>query len=182
MPDTYTVDTVEEYFPNPDVACWVVRFIKPDGNGHHYIFPQDSLLSRAAEYDIDPKDSETLLDIIMHEQFVNPDDDEKAIPNMKSPALKNQGRYRKGDLMPTNLFNAATIDDARAAHLSRIDYAKRNKGQVVMPQLTKGKNPLDVIKARHLEISTDAAFKEKRDAVRNYRAAERGELPIKGRR
>lgn len=178
MPDTYLIDTVEEYFPKPDMACWVVRFIKPDGNGHHYLFPQDSLLSRAAEYGIDPKDTETLLDIIMHEQFVTPDDDEKALPDMKSPALTNQGRHRKGDLVPTDLFNAATIDDARAAHLARIDYAKKTKAQVSMPKGLKA-NPLDVIKARHLEISTDDAFKEKCDAVKNYRASVRGELLTK---
>ncbi|MCX4813695.1 hypothetical protein OG601_24150 [Streptomyces sp. NBC_01239] len=174
MPDTYTVDTIEEYFPKPDVPCWVVRFVKPDGNGHHYIFPQDTLVSRAAEYDIDPMDVDTLLDIVLHEQFVNPDDDDKVTAGMRSPALKNQGKFRKGDLMPTNLFNAPTIEHARDAHLARIDYAKKNKVQVSVP---KKNNPLDAVKIRHLEICTDVAFKEKREAARNYRAAVRGELP-----
>ncbi|MGR4847918.1 hypothetical protein [Streptomyces sp. LARHCF252] len=174
MPDTYTIDTVEEYFPNPDTPCWVVRFIKPDGNGHHYVFPQDTLVSRAAEFEIDPTDTDTLLDVVMHEQFINPNDDELATKGMRSPALKNSGKFRAGELVPTNLFNAVSIEDARAAHLARVDYAKKNKVQISMP---KANNPLDVVKVRHLEICTDDALREKRAMVQKYRASVRGELP-----
>lgn len=61
------------------------------------VFPEDTLEWRAAEYGIDPNDTATLLDIVLTEPFLTPED------------------WANG---PT-LYDADTIDDARTAHIAR---------------------------------------------------------------
>jgi hypothetical protein len=87
---------------------------KDDGNGHwvvamtrvhddgsteegSHVFPKDALEWRAAEYGIDPADRDTLLDIILTE-----------------PHLSEEDRAVGPDLA-----NADTVDEARAAHITR---------------------------------------------------------------
>lgn len=76
--------------------------------GRH-VFPDDALEWRAAEYDIDPGDMDTLLDMVLWE------------PHLPDPD--------RPDLM---LHDAPDIDSAREYHLSRIQAMKdrSNKAQV----------------------------------------------------
>ncbi|MFD9465326.1 hypothetical protein [Streptomyces sp. NPDC060027] len=151
--DEYTVQAVSEYWPNPGMPCWAVDMIKPDGSLHRHVFPQFTLLQRAAEYGIDPAAVDDLLDVVLHEPYApHPDDplkgeDPAAAAGMLSPALVSRGTARKGDLIPTTLYTAPDAATARAAHLLRIEHCKANRVRVTPP---KGKkDPLDVIRGAH---------------------------------
>ncbi len=83
-------------------------------NGKH-VFPQDTLEWRAAEYEIDPADTDTLLDMVLWEPLLDEDDE---------PDL--------------DVHSAPTIRAARERHLERI--AKR-KGKA--PKLRRlGADPV----------------------------------------
>ena len=66
-----------------------------------HAFPVDTLEWRAAEYGIDPADLDTLLDIVLHEPFL--------------------GEPDQPDML---LYDAPTVEEARAYHLARIDAVK----------------------------------------------------------
>lgn len=66
-----------------------------------FIMPEDTLEWRAAEYDIDPNDLDTLMDIVLAEQFLD------VSPHETPP-----------------LFTADTIEEARQIHLDRCSAAK----------------------------------------------------------
>jgi hypothetical protein len=172
----FTVDSVDTYFPTPYTECWAVVMARPDGSKHVYVFPKFTLEQRAAEYGFDPADIETLLDIVLHEQFVHSPggeiEDPAAAQGMLSPALVSSGMARKGQLVPTDLFNAPTIKDARDAHLARVEHGKRNRGRVRPP--AKGPDPLDQIRAEH-GITTAGVAARAREVHLNRRAL-RGEL------
>jgi hypothetical protein len=172
----FTVDSVDTYFPNPHTECWAVVMTRPDGSKHAYVFPKFTLEQRAAEYGLDPADIETLLDIVLHEQFVHSPggeiEDPAAAQGMLSPALVSSGMARKGQLVPTDLFNAPTIKHARDAHLARVAHAKQTRGRVRPP--SKGPDPLDLIRAEHGVTQTGVAAKARE--VNLHRRAIRGQL------
>lgn len=98
--DQVTTDT------SSGLPLWVV-----DGMQHHddgssirlrHTFPQDTLEWRAAEYGIDPADTATLLDIVLAEPYLTPDD------------------WAAGH----RLHDAPDIPTARADHLARCARAK----------------------------------------------------------
>lgn len=60
--------------------CWVVRQRRGDGGDHAHVFPPETLAWRAIEYGIDPADTDTLLELILHE------------PHMASPPA-GPGRF-----------------------------------------------------------------------------------------
>jgi len=150
----YTITSVTE---DTDRALWHVLYEDPDGSTRAHVFPKNTLAWRAAEYGIDPADTATLLDIVLHEPFApHPDDprtaaeDPVAAAGLTSPAPVARGRVRKGDPVPTTLYTAETTEKAREAHLLRIEYAKTNRARVKSP---KGKrDPLDVIRAQPLSV------------------------------
>lgn len=118
-------------------------------SGKH-VFPSDTLEWRAAEYGIDPKDLDTLLDIVIHEPFIN--EPEQAV------AL---------------LYDAPSIEDARDRHLARINEVKSRaprasgfsaKGKEVEPE----PDPVrDQIKA--LSVMNPEAIEIKREFVEKQR-------------
>lgn len=171
-----TVESVDTYFPNSHTECWAVLMTRPDGARHAYVFPKSTLEWRAAEYDFGPGDIDTLLDVVMHEQFVHSPggeiEDPAARQGMLSPALESSGTTRKGDLVPTDLFNAPTIQQAREAHLARIEHAKATRGRVRPP--AKGPDPLDRIRTEH--GITPAGIAAKARTVDLHRRAMRGQL------
>lgn len=73
----------------------------PDGTLENgvFIFPDDTLEWRAAEYDLDPGDLDLLMEIVIAECYVTPDSDHD---------------------MPA-LFTMATVADARAHHLAKCE-------------------------------------------------------------
>lgn len=152
MADEYIVQSVGEYWPNPDLPCWAVDMLKPDGTLHRHVFPRYTLEQRAAEYGIDPTAVDDLLDIVLHEPYApHPDDpdteDPAAAAGLVSPALVSRGTTRKGDLIPTTLYTAPDAATALTAHRTRIDYAKTHRVRVIPPK--SGTDPLDTIRANH---------------------------------
>jgi hypothetical protein len=172
----FIVESVDTYFPNPHVECWAVVMTRPDSSKHAYVFPKFSLEQRAAEFGFDPADIETLLDVVMHEQFVHSPggeiEDPAAAQGMLSPALVSSGMARKGQMVPTDLFNAPTIKHARDAHLARVAHAKKTRGRVRPP--SKGPDPLDQIRAEHGVTQTGVATAARE--VDLHRRALRGQL------
>lgn len=151
-PREYTVQTVGEYWPNPDTPCWYVDMLKPDGTLHRHVFPKIILENLAAEYGIDPTAVDDLLDIALHQPFApNPEDPDSEDPagaaGMLSPALVSRGTIRKGDLIPTTLYTAADTTAAREAHRVRIEHTKTHRVRVVPPK--GGRDPLDTIRQAH---------------------------------
>lgn len=73
-----------------------------DGKLYHFIFPDDMLETRSAEYHIQPTEIDLLLDIIMYEGFIEESGEE-----------------------PPPLFSAATVDEAREKHIARVMDVKR---------------------------------------------------------
>lgn len=67
MTEQHTIKSVEQHQQPPH---WRVFYEVPGGDGpliHCHAFPPSTLAWRAAEYGIDPADSQTLLDIVLHE-------------------------------------------------------------------------------------------------------------------
>lgn len=89
-----------------DHEVWSVQYL---GQATEHRFPHDTLRWRAAEYGIDPLDSETLLRVVLHEPFID-------------TRAEN----------PEFLYN---IDQgtARAAHLRKIDQVRAAGGGVDDP-------------------------------------------------
>jgi hypothetical protein len=175
----YTVQTVGEYWPNPDTPCWHIVMLKPDGTLHDYIFPQATLENLAAEYGIDPAAVDDLLDIVLHQPFApHPDDpggeDPAGAAGLLSPALVSRGTARKGDLIPTTLYTARDAGEALAAHRVRIEYAKQHRVRVVPPK--GGRDPLDVIRASH-GIDPDRVL-AKATAIHQQRLIAQGRAPL----
>jgi hypothetical protein len=176
----YIVQSVGEYWPNPDTPCWHIVMLKPDGTLHDYIFPQATLENLAAEYGIDPAAVDDLLDIALHQPFApSPDDpggeDPAGAAGMLSRALVSRGTARKGDLIPTTLYTATDASEALAAHRIRIEYGKQHRVRVGPPKGGK-KDPLDVIRANHGINPARVAAKAK--AVHQHRLIVQGRAPL----
>lgn len=178
MPDIRTVtEVVTEILGTDSTPCWRVRSTDAQGRIHEHIFPEVTLTWRAAEYGIDPADTATLLDIVLHEPFLpdldDPDEaakDPAAKAGLTVPARIANGRVREGDPVPARLHNAATIDDARTAHLLRITEAKKQRR--VDPPAGK-QNPLQSILDTVIDPAQVADFAERVDQTRRRLRGER---------
>lgn len=87
--------------------CWQVRMIRPDGMPCVHVMPQNILEWRAAEYGIDPVDTDTLLEIVLHE------------PHMLVTEETEDQPARYADDGPA-LKEAVSTAAARTAHLARV--------------------------------------------------------------
>lgn len=84
---------------------WMVSVEKDTGNGPEvvsHVFPEDTLEWRAAEYGIDPADTDTLLEMVLYEAHLTDEDPASTHP----------------------LYISATREEARAAQLARIQAVK----------------------------------------------------------
>ncbi|GAA0705423.1 hypothetical protein GCM10010193_70620 [Kitasatospora atroaurantiaca] len=115
MQTTYTIADVQAVRLG-DMDAFRVVFRRDDGLLHGLLFPADTLAWRSAELGIDPADTETLLDIVLHEPFVTSD-----------PPVG------EGSQAP-----------AREPHLARIAEAKRRVTITTRPDGPA--DPLDVIR------------------------------------
>lgn len=110
MNNLHTVDGVDWVLAGSRM-CWAVASTGPDGVRRLHVFPPDTLAWRAAEYGIDPADSHTLLDIVLHERFMTNDEHNEHMPDF----VHNTDAAR-----------------ARAAHLARVGVVKQ-RARVVDP-------------------------------------------------
>ncbi|MFF4346817.1 hypothetical protein [Streptomyces sp. NPDC001530] len=163
----YTVDWVTERLTN-GVPRWLVHKIDQDGNGSGYVFPKDTLEWRAAEYGL--TDVDEILDMILHEPHLpdQPDRDDAA-------ARVGLVTSASPDAEPITLFNAASTADALTSHRLRIDDAKQVRAQVRPP--SKGKNPLDVIRANHGITASGLRAKRERVDIHRWQLLY-GDLPV----
>lgn len=162
-----------------EAVCWRVIVKDASGSGHTHVFPADTLAWRAAEYGIDPTDTQTLLDIVLHEPFLPDLDDPEAAAadpaakaGMTVPARKANGRTRKGDPEPVRLRNANTIADARTAHLMRIN-AIKDTVRVNAPGGKGTPNPLQQIHASVIDPVLVADLTGRVDQARRRYRGER---------
>jgi hypothetical protein len=95
---------------------------------HGHCFPKDTMESRAAEYGIDPSETETLLDIVLAEGFFTQED------------------VAAGE----ELYAANTIEEARQAHLARCARVKLRIRLTTRPTAAARKaqteHPLDPVR------------------------------------
>lgn len=71
MPESIHVTAVETAVV-AGTPCWVVHQTRGDGSAHVHVFPPETLAWRATEYGIDPADTDTLLELILHEPHMAP--------------------------------------------------------------------------------------------------------------
>ncbi|MCX5522191.1 hypothetical protein OG342_04820 [Streptomyces bobili] len=109
-------------------TCWQVSLVRPDGNTVNHIMPTSALDWRAAEYGIDPTDTETLMEILLHEPHMAMVDDP-------------QHGSQYADSGP-DLWAADNTDTAREAHVARI------KDCIVHIDV-KGARALDPVRSGH---------------------------------
>lgn len=108
---------------------WRLEFDRPDALRHLYVFPRSTFEWRIAEYGFDRDDVDGILDVILHEQFVD------------------MGDEYLFDL-PT-LVTARHQQEAREAHLERIRLTKLHK-HIVVPHDDKYRpHPHDIIRKDH---------------------------------
>lgn len=121
MPKTYTVSSVVDVrAPGARSPHWRVQFEHDDDAYNSvYFFPHETLEWRIAEYGIDVNDFDTLLDIVIHEQYVD---------------LQHTD--------PTFLYNTDQ-ETARVAHLARTAESKKIRTH------HDPDNLLDVIRKAH---------------------------------
>ncbi|MEU6234414.1 hypothetical protein [Kitasatospora sp. NPDC047058] len=104
--DIYTITETYEVTSANGVPHWVVVMTATDGSRHQHAFPKDTVTWRAAEYGINVDDTETLLDVILHEPYITPADVQAE---------------------PLTLTTAKSKNDAKAAHLARIAAVKKRR-------------------------------------------------------
>lgn len=167
-PVEYTITSVEE---DAERDLWHVTYQDVAGTVRHHVFPKNTLEWRAAEYGIDPADVDTLLDIVLHEPHaphpddrLTADDDPAVAAGLMSTAPVSRGSVRAGDLVPTTLYTAETVEQAREAHLLRIQYTKTNRVQISAPRGRR--DPLDAIRQRPANPERVAAMAQHVDRTR----------------
>lgn len=140
----YTVTSVEERTVGTAVGnrrMWYVLQRDPNGEVQAHAFPPDALEWRAAEYHIDPTDTATLLDIVLHEPHLTPE--------------------QASDAHPHHLHQAPTIEQARTTHLAHIADAKTRVSVV---------DPDGHLAPIHARGCAPEAVKVRRERVRVARA------------
>lgn len=119
-----------------------VVLIEESGARRIHSTPRVSIEHRAVEYGYDPViDLDEVMDILLHEIYIPPPDlpanfenDEAGRRGKMSPATRAWGESVKlGDLVPTWLGNSASAEEAREAHLIRVEAVKSKRVRVNKP-------------------------------------------------
>lgn len=173
--DTRTIVSVTETATGSGTPCWMVLYQDDGGAFHSHTFPHDTLHWRAAEYDIDPADIDTLLDIVLHEPHI-PDPNNPLYRDADIAAKQGlMAASRGGGQVPMTLANAPTLADARTAHLARVAEAKE-RVQIKIPKVGKG-DILAAVRASHQP--DQARIARMRKDVETHRSRLRGERQTK---
>lgn len=125
------------------LPTWVIDYLDLDGKIRSYVFPHAALTYRAAEYGIDLDDAETLLDIVLHEHYMDPGE--------HSP-------YH-----PSFLYNTDE-ETARLAHLARVQKVK----QYIAHE--DPDNLLRIVTQHHVKHRNEALHSEHRAVVASLRS------------
>lgn len=106
MPEKWTVQSAREKRIG-ETPCWRVVMLRADGKPHAHTMPVAALDRYAAEYGIDPDDTDGLLEILLHEPHMALTEETEDHP----PRYADTG---------TTLWEADSTHAAREAHLDRV--------------------------------------------------------------
>lgn len=155
--ETWYIEQVLEQESHRGVQ-YEVSLRRPDGIRVGRFFDDDTLEFRAAEYGIDPDtEMDLLIEVVLYEFHIpdptlpsNFEKDAAARAGKMSASTRAWGtRVSMGDPVPTWLFNARTTEQAREAHLLRVEEAKQRIKFLADPlkrSVGKASDPLDVIR------------------------------------
>lgn len=135
----YTVQSVEDQEITGNGDRWIIRTTRADGTEHTFSFPHYTWAARSAEYGIDLKDIDTLLDVCLHDTFESIDQ------NHPDFVYNNHEHVAR-----TSLFERVT--ETKSRH------------QVVDPN-----NFLQAIKDHHESDSHSSFHQTHQDRVRAFR-------------
>lgn len=148
--DIEVIDAILTEHPNGG-RVWNVVYTAA-GTVYSHVFPDSVFAWRVAEYNLDPTDTDALLDAVLYEAHIKQDPDH-----------------------PLSLHNAPTIGDARAHYLAQLDTMKaggkitgrrrrktenrlidpaKMKGRVVVDNADRTDSPLAMLK-QHIDIHPD---------------------------
>jgi hypothetical protein len=159
--DEYVLESVEErVMSRGGKPAWAMNYRKPDGTIHMQAVPKETIDWRMAEYQVD---QETAIQMILGEPWVkNPED---PVYGFEDAAREAGMRSVHGDRVlphtgkhvPVTLWTAKTVEEARQAHLVRLQYVWATRVRVVStkqrmeaagdPEAPKAADPLDVLRS-----------------------------------
>ncbi|MEU1880828.1 hypothetical protein ABZ470_26275 [Streptosporangium sp. NPDC020072] len=105
---------------------WGISRVGPDGTARMHIIPHSTWEWRCAEYGIDPDDTTTLLDIVLHEPWIPSPNDAMA---RFQPGAAEVLRDTHG--LPTCWTPGVSDVDRLAAHRVRIEAVKTHRVRMV---------------------------------------------------
>lgn len=150
------ITDVLDYIKQNGRSEWQIWYRRDDGRIHVHAMPKNIFEARAAEYDIDPEDKYTLLDVVMYEPHIpsphqprNHADDPAFRKGYAAIDPRDRMAGRLDRPVPATLFNADTKADARNAHLERVRAAKQ-RVQITIASGVQG-DPLQKIRDRMIE-------------------------------
>lgn len=155
--DTWVIEEVFEQ-EGPRGIYYEVSLRRPDGVRIARFFDDDTLECRAAEYGLDPDtEIDTLIEMVLYEFHIpDPTQPSNFAQDAAAQAGKMSGSTRAwgrqvaiGDPVPTWLFNSRSTEEAREAHLLRVEAAKKKIRFIPDPSYRRaGKvgDPLDTIR------------------------------------
>ena len=123
---------------------WEIVMLRADGKPHAHIVPTAALDWRAAEYGIDPDDTDTLLEAVLHEPFMEQAEDEDG----------QQPKWADGSV---DLLGAENTTVAREAHLARAKACRVRidvKGVTALAPVRDGHRP-DRARIREMQEAVD---------------------------
>lgn len=127
----FTLTAVDSFFLGNGVECWKIMHVNERQEKYPYVFPKFSLEQRAAEYDLDPTDIPTLLDMVLHEPHVmdpmdyrNFSTDPAAKKGLTIASKRRFAQVAVGSEVPIHLHNAPDRATAWLAHKARLDEVK----------------------------------------------------------
>lgn len=156
---------------------WQIYMELPGGMMWAHIIPKDTFEWRAAEYGIDPDDTETLLQMVLHEPHI-PDPtlpenfatDAAAARGMTVPSDRGYSLSGGVSSVPVWLYNAPSVNSARLAHMARVEAARKTVEFVV----DESDDPLDVIRKEMKSRIDSRMLEAKRTYVHGVRMVETG--------
>lgn len=108
---------------------WAVVTENPDGTFHAYMLPSVTFDNLCAEYGLDENDIDELLRIAMLQIHIP---DWTIHSSHESDVAAKKGMIRDGK--PIYLGNADSVNDAREAHMARVNWVENNKVKIHWPE------------------------------------------------
>lgn len=121
-----------------NISVWRLNFLREDSKYHVQMLSEDAMGWRAAEYGIPFEDSDTLLDLLIHEPYMTHlhqdhpkflwNVDQKEAREYHLEQLENVKKIHQ-HVDPKNLFEdiKKSYDPWHSAHIEKIDYVAAHR-------------------------------------------------------